>query len=113
MSEKWYYVENGERRGPVEQDEIISLHQAGKLTDQDYVWKKGFENWAKISDVEELAAPSIPGGLPDPIPTPSQEVSFADYSPNEKVFFIKTGADRGREEVEYGPFFRGPFEETI
>lgn len=102
MSEKWYYVEDGERRGPIEQDEIISLHQAGKLNDQDYVWRKGFDNWAKYSDVEELN--QAPSALPDPIPAPKQEVSFSEYAPSEKVFFIKTGADRGREEVEYGPF---------
>ena len=104
MSEKWYYVMSGERKGPVEQEEVVSLYQAGQLSDQDYVWRKGFENWAKIESVDEIKGAGGGPAFPEPIPAQTQKVDLSQMDRNQKVFFIKTGADRGREEVEYGPF---------
>lgn len=118
MSEKWYYVFSGERQGPVEKDEIISLCLNGTLGDEDYVWKKGFENWVKIVDAQEIKSQIMKASEPEPTPVqapasigeafpePIEDapVDLAKYSPKEKSFFIKTGSDRGREEIEYGPF---------
>lgn len=108
MSEKWYYVMSGERKGPVGREEIESLYQGGQLNDEDYVWRKGFENWMKIENVEELKAddtePELPGSeIPEPIAA-QEPLDLASFDRGLKAFFIKTGADRGREEVEYGPF---------
>lgn len=106
MNEKWYYVLSGERQGPVDKEQILSLRQSGTLGDQDYVWRKGFENWMKIENVDDLqAAPPAPQppdmAFPEPI---AGELNLAAEDRERKSFFIKTGADRGREEVEYGPF---------
>lgn len=103
MSHKWYYVFAGERKGPVEEEEIISLIQAGKLKDEDYVWRKGFENWMKLALVDELNTQEQEPEMPAPIQE-EKEVNLAECDKKEKVFFIKTGADRGKAEVEYGPF---------
>lgn len=116
MSEKWYYVLSGERKGPVDKEEIVSLFGQGGLGLQDYVWRKGFENWMKIEKVDEIknaaAAPleapaqqSSTEELPGKIEEQTVDLRQADQ--NAKIFFVKTGADRGREEVEYGPFSLG------
>ena len=54
MGSSWYYVENNERVGPVEEAEMVSLVKSGVLTSSSYVWKKGYENWTAVSKSEEL-----------------------------------------------------------
>ncbi|MCO4754759.1 MAG: DUF4339 domain-containing protein [Bacteriovoracaceae bacterium] len=108
MSEKWYYVFSGERKGPVEKEDILALVQNGQLNDEDYVWRKGFENWMKLATVEELkqveqAPIEMDTELPEPIQT-QKVLNLSQCDDQEKMFFIKTGADRGKQEVEYGPF---------
>ncbi len=52
---QWYYVEGTERVGPVDQ-EVLEEHLAnGKVSLDTYVWRKGFPNWVKSKDIEELA----------------------------------------------------------
>ncbi|MEX0797919.1 MAG: GYF domain-containing protein [Bacteriovoracaceae bacterium] len=112
MSEKWYYVMSGERKGPVAKDEVLSLYREGQLNERDYVWRKGFENWMKIANVEDLEEPQLPSApeesleLPEPIQKPVQreELDLSNIDSSKKEFFIKTGADRGKQEAEYGPF---------
>tara|TARA_B100001971_G_scaffold215195_1_gene260318 strand:+ start:146596 stop:147414 length:819 start_codon:yes stop_codon:yes gene_type:complete len=119
--DKWYYVFEGERKGPVEDAQIQELYSAGKLKDNDYVWKKGYDNWMKLVDTGEFnKAPARKPQLQS-IPTPPQEPvqeqaeaipspisymtpSFDGVDVNHKIYFIKTGADRGGKGAEYGPF---------
>ncbi len=52
---QWYYVEGTERVGPVN-PEILREHLAnGDLNLESYVWRKGFSNWVKIKEVDELS----------------------------------------------------------
>ena len=109
MSEKWYYVLEGERQGPVEKDQMLALVSNNKLSGQDYVWRKGFENWRKVGEVEELqVSPEPPAPVSEDLALPGKieevPLDLTAVNPDKKMFFIKTGADRGREEVEYGPF---------
>lgn len=140
--EKWYYVLEGERKGPVDANIVQDLYSKGMLNGEDYVWKKGFDNWVKISDTDEFIRASTPKPQLQSIPTPPEpqqttsaqpaqpvqqvapspqvkpapqaqtipnpisyhEASFVGIEPNVKIFFIKTGADRGGQGAEYGPF---------
>ena len=45
MAENWYYVQKGNRQGPVDQDVILTMISKQELTSSDFVWKKGFDNW--------------------------------------------------------------------
>ena len=54
MSEKWFYVEGKDRVGPIEEEQMLAMISEGKLQENDYVWKKGFDNWRKLYDVPEL-----------------------------------------------------------
>lgn len=99
MSEQWFYVEDGQRQGPIGLDELQSMMSSQKINGQTYVWTKGFDNWVKAQDIDELKSS-------DDIPAPISDTPFSISTVNEKdkIFFIKTGADRGQAEVEYGPF---------
>lgn len=52
---QWYYVEGTERIGPLNQDVIEEYLAQGTITLDTYVWRKGFPNWVKAKDIEELA----------------------------------------------------------
>ncbi|AYF45555.1 MULTISPECIES: GYF domain-containing protein [unclassified Halobacteriovorax] len=112
---QWYYVEKGERVGPVENSEIENLFNSGKLNAESYVWTKGYDNWKHISEATELGyllnekvEDALPPELDMPPVIDDQNVvlySWDDLKEDEKIITIKIGQDRGvDEEVEYGPF---------
>jgi len=110
---KWYYVENGERVGPVEESDLGELVSAGKLEAEGYVWKKGFDNWVKLEDVAELSyllevednLPPVVDSMPPVIDEAEVKVfDWDELSATDKVISIKIGLDRGGEQVEYGPY---------
>jgi hypothetical protein len=104
MSEKWYYVQEGERQGPVDFDAVLGLFKSNTLNNEDYVWTKGFENWLKIKDVDEFHQPT-PAPPETEIPTPlDKEINLVDMDLDVNCIFIRIGADRGTAPVEYGPF---------
>jgi hypothetical protein len=107
MSEKWYYVQKGNRHGPVAQDVIEAMIRKKELKQVDFVWKKGFDNWKKIQEVDELqvsnetavaeSAPALP-------PMEKKDFSFKDLAEDERAIFIRIGNDRGQAPSDYGPF---------
>jgi uncharacterized membrane protein YhaH (DUF805 family) len=54
MSTYWY-VQNGERRGPVSDDDLHRLLINGTLTPSALVWKPGMETWQPATQVDALA----------------------------------------------------------
>lgn len=99
----WYYVENGERNGPVEQTVIEEFVKSGRLVGDDYVWTKEFENWQKVSDVDSLSL-LVGGDSAAPVEEPSVVIDLTSFEKNKKIFFIRIGLDRGGVPTDYGPF---------
>jgi hypothetical protein len=97
--------------GPVEADVVTGLVQKGELGPNDYVWKKGFENWCKVHEVVELqrapaAGPSLAlPKAPAPVPaaSPTSHPRLGDLG-DEKCTYVRIGADRGGAPAEYGPY---------
>ncbi len=117
MGHSWYYVENNDRVGPIEESELVELIQNGSLVDESYIWRKGFDNWMPLIEVEELqsclsAGPDKPSfdSLPPQVEDDEDgefEEQFFDWSQlgmDQQVASIKIGSDRGCAEIEYGPF---------
>ena len=106
MSVDWYYVEGEKRVGPVQEEQLIDKIKEGDLGEDDFVWKKGFDNWKKLKDVSEL---SNIGDESSEIPkivksSNKRDINWDTIKENEKVFLIKIGIDRGGQDVEYGPY---------
>lgn len=100
MSDKWYYVLAGERKGPIELEEIQGLIRDNKIGSEDYVWKKGFVNWVQLKTVDELKIEESA-----PIPDVMESVDLLnEIGRDGNCIFIKIGVDRGGQEVEYGPY---------
>ena len=55
MSVDWYYVEGEKRVGPIKEEQLIIKIKEGDLGKDNFVWKKGFDNWKKLKDVSELS----------------------------------------------------------
>ena len=102
MSDKWYYVQEGERLGPVEFSEIINHVKNSALGNDDFVWCKGMSEWTRIEEVQEIQKELVTA-KPPKVEIPSED-SLGDLAGNTKSVFIKIGADRGADEVEYGPY---------
>jgi len=57
----WYYVKNGDKRGPVSAETIRELAYQGVLQEHDLVWRPGLEEWIRADQAEGvLAPPQIP-----------------------------------------------------
>lgn len=57
----WYYAENNERRGPVEEAVFQSLVASGTIKPETLVWREGMSEWQPYSQASVLAnAPAGP-----------------------------------------------------
>src|SRR5437016_9732400 len=67
---KWYYVENGNQAGPVEETDFPQLVQSGTLRADTLVWREGLAGWEPFSAVcpPELAAAFAAPPLPPVAP---------------------------------------------
>ncbi len=55
---EWYYEFNGAQQGPVSQEALLSLMQAGTVVPQGRVWREGMADWAPAATMPELAPPT-------------------------------------------------------
>lgn len=72
----WYYVENGEQKGPLGEAQLVQLFQSGTLTPQTMVWTSELQDWTEAQQVEgllpqELHPPPPPIAPAGRIPAPA------------------------------------------
>jgi uncharacterized RDD family membrane protein YckC len=48
---QWYYVVNGERLGPVSDEQLEALVQQGAINARTLVWKQGMPDWLPLEEV--------------------------------------------------------------
>ncbi len=104
MADNWYYVQKGNRQGPVGVEIITSLISKQELKSEDFVWKKGFDNWKKIKEISELqSSDSSVAPIPQ-APVQEKIFNFSDLNQDDRVVFIRIGNDRGNASSDFGPF---------
>jgi hypothetical protein len=106
MAKTWYYVSKGQRKGPEDEATIKAMLKKQELTPEDFLWKKGFENWQKIKDVLDFQESQQEEDL---LPPPMddfnhKEFKLSELDEDEKVIFVRIGVDRGGAPAEYGPY---------
>lgn len=67
---KWFYAQNSDRHGPVEDSELTSLVDQGVITAETLVWHEGMENWTAYG---EMAAAE---GLPAAGEAPAEDTAI-------------------------------------
>ncbi|MBF0359572.1 MAG: DUF4339 domain-containing protein [Oligoflexia bacterium] len=108
MTTKWFYVENNNKIGPIEENNFIELINNDIVTIETYVWKKGYSTWIKAKDINELLTliqkrQSIRSATNNN--TTSNNVNVTKFNwykidENERIFYIKQNAN----DTVYGPF---------
>ena len=68
MAEQWYYAQQGQRKGPVSEQEIRQLISSSQLQPTDLVWKQGMAQWAKASEFFPPSSSDPNASLPLPLP---------------------------------------------
>ncbi|HWE93777.1 MAG TPA: DUF4339 domain-containing protein [Tepidisphaeraceae bacterium] len=88
MANQWYYVRDGERRGPVTAEQLKGMAATGSLTPDDLVWTDYMSEWLPARRVPALVFPSAaPAAAPEPAnsesfaPAPVQVQSLAYQTP--------------------------------
>lgn len=101
---QWYYVAGTERVGPIEMTELLSLYNGNKINQETYVWRKGFANWEKYKNVDELV--NQPEVDLKSINFNDIEFSWDQINEQDQIFYIKIGMDRSQHSGEniYGPY---------
>jgi uncharacterized membrane protein HdeD (DUF308 family) len=62
----WWYVSDGERRGPVNEDELARLLSNGALAPNSLLWKSGMKGWEPAANIADLK--SLLSSLPPEVP---------------------------------------------
>jgi uncharacterized RDD family membrane protein YckC len=59
----WYYHEQGQQAGPVDEAQLEQLRASGRIQDDTLVWREGMANWQPYREVKGVpaAAPAAPG----------------------------------------------------
>ena len=66
---QWYYLLEGQRKGPVAEPDLINLIDNGLISPDTLVWSEGMPEWQKAGDIAELRAfPASPPVVPPPQP---------------------------------------------
>jgi hypothetical protein len=67
---EWYYVKDGNRKGPVGSNKLKNMAAEGQLLPDDQVWRDGMEEWVSARSIKGLFAV---GGTDVPPPLPSEQ----------------------------------------
>jgi len=74
---KWYYVENGQQAGPVDDAQLADLWQQGRLTADTLVWREGLAEWQPYRAVSPVESSGSGEAVPVPPatlrPVPAEE----------------------------------------
>jgi uncharacterized RDD family membrane protein YckC len=60
----WYYVEQGQQAGPVDDAQLEELRRSGRIQADTLIWREGMANWSPYSEVKGGARAA--GGAPPP-----------------------------------------------
>jgi hypothetical protein len=61
---QWYYAQQGQRHGPVSQEQLVQLIRAGQVLPTDQAWTSGMQQWAAVASIAALA-PAASAGPPE------------------------------------------------
>lgn len=56
---QWYYVDNGERVGPISDEVLVELVRLGRLTRESLVWTRGYSGWIAYGHVQPEAPAAV------------------------------------------------------
>lgn len=83
----WFFEYQGERRGPVSREELLSRFAAGEITPSTLVWRDGLSDWVRFSESELAGTDAVkktPPHLPPVLsPAPPRAAQAAAFTPRQ------------------------------
>lgn len=79
----WHYAQDGQRKGPVSDDDLRRMAAEGSLKPSDLVWREGMSDWLPASEATgfQFGASSAPPAAPSAPPAYAQQPpSYAQQS---------------------------------
>src|SRR5690242_19432853 len=56
----WYYVDQGQQAGPVDDAQLEELRRSGKIQPDTLVWREGMANWVAYNQARAEGASGLP-----------------------------------------------------
>src|SRR5262245_3367331 len=80
----WYYIQHGQKVGPVSDTQLDERVREGQLTPEALVWREGMPEWLPYGRVRSVKAPAVPGH-----PTGRLSCALCDksFAPDEVLAF--------------------------
>jgi uncharacterized RDD family membrane protein YckC len=121
----WYYVEDGQQRGPVVDADLDALLRDGKIIPETLVWREGMTNWQQLREVRPAGTAGPAGAAPDATAAATAEVVCSQcgklFPPTEVIRYgnaavcasckpvfvqkLKEGANVSGGPMEYATFW--------
>ena len=96
MVDQWYYAQQGQRQGPVAEDQLKQLAASGQLKPTDKVWKQGMAAWTQASEIEGLIPPPDPSEPPPLAPEPCEPPPLEDAAQTAtEWYYVQNGQRTG------------------
>ena len=86
---QWFYGRDGAQHGPVSEDELRRLVDAGQLSAHDLVWREGMADWQPAQDVPGLLDVVAVGPLPIPPPGQAPRQHSAIQAPGGPIGYAR------------------------
>jgi TM2 domain-containing membrane protein YozV len=74
----WYYEQNGNRIGPVDEATMRSLIAERTISIDTLVWTNGMANWTPLQQTQLAAGLPVPPPMPNPAAQPAQNPEAKD-----------------------------------
>ena len=92
--DQWFYAQQGQRQGPMSEEQLRGLASAGQLKPTDLVWKKGMAEWTKASQMFPLPPPDLNGPT---VPMQTAQVDSKAKGVNAQPGIVSRMTPRSRE----------------
>jgi uncharacterized RDD family membrane protein YckC len=99
---EWYYVDGGQRAGPVAETEFDRLIGAGKIQPETLVWRDGMANWQPLREIRPVAAPATGTAYTPPVSSQTAPGVLPAPAANEVVCAHCHGVFPRENTIQYG-----------
>lgn len=102
--DEWFYVKDGQKRGPISTAQLRQLAASGELVPKDQIWREGLEGWVAASYIKGLPFSRVASsnqeahalcGKPNPAPLEKHKNSNSLWSGNRGIIILCTVAILG------------------
>lgn len=99
----WYYVNNGQSVGPVEEGALVEMARTGQLRPETLVWNESMgPDWQPAEKIPILAASMSPAFVPSAPPPPRPEPPTGPEASNKELMHRARMALDGRWGISIG-----------